>query len=160
MANNSKSLKITISAIAFILIVAISAVIGILVETEIIKWDSSPLLIMFSLLTLLMGAYVIGFGAVCKSGYAFSVGAILFDIGAVCLLITLKVLLLIIIIVAISLILISFALFFLMKAKELSIANSTTDSEEDFVPYMEQLKIQKEQENENSELPEIKSFKD
>lgn len=159
MANNSKSIKIIISAIAFILIVAISALVGILVELGTIKWDSSPLLIMFSLLTLLTGTYVIGYGAISKSGYSFGVGTILFDIGAVCLLITLKVKLLIIIIVAISLVLISFAFFFLLKAKELGKAYETTDSKEDFIPYMEKLKQEKQQE-EKTELPEIKSFKD
>ncbi len=160
MASNSKSLKIIISAIAFIVIVAVSALIGILVVNQTIKWDSHPLLIMFSLLTLGMGAYVIGFGSFCKSGYAFSVGTVLFDIGAVCLLITLKAQLLIIIIVAISLLLISFALFFLIKAKELGVANKTTDSEEGYVPYMEKLKQEKLQESESIKTPKIKSFKD
>jgi hypothetical protein len=114
---------------------------------------------MFSVLTLGSGLYVTIFGIVKKLGYELAVGGILFAIGIVLLFIMLKIHLAIIIIVGASLLLITILSLFILKAGSLHVER--TNESEGFVPYNEQLKIQKQEEKEReAELPKIKTFKD
>ena len=160
MKNKIKSLTF-ISALALIAIVIITAVIGILVFSEIIKWESSPYLIMFALLSLGMGGYTLGLSFYTKSSSMLAIGAIVFDAGLVCLLITLHVLTGIIIAVGVAVFLICFILLLSLNVERVKDGLTTTDSQENYVPYMEKLAKAKEQEEQNKqELPEIKSFKD
>ena len=160
MKNRIKSLTL-ISAVALIAVVAITAVIGILVFTDTIKWDSSPYLIMFALLSLGIGGYTLGLSFFIKSNSALCVGAIVFDVGLICFLITLNVLIGIIIAVGVAVILIAFILLLALNAKTVSEGLKTSDKEEGYVPYMEQLAKDKErEETKEKELPTIKSLKD
>ena len=153
--------KILISGIALIAIVAITATIGVLMFTDVIAWNASPYLVMFALLSLGFGGYTLGYGLFAKSGSALSVGAIVFDVGLICLLIALDVLIGIIIAIGIAFILIAFIILLMMYAKPVSEGLKTTDSEEVYIPYMEKLAQEKEEEKkEEKELPTIKSFKD
>ena len=150
-----------ISALALIVIVVITAVVGILVFSDVIKWDSSPYLIMFALLSLGVGAYTLGYSAYAKSGYALGVGSIVFDAGVICLLISLHVLTGIIVAVGIAIFLICLILLVLMQYDAVKEGYKTTDSKQDYVPYMEKLKQEKEEAlKTQQELPEIKSFKE
>ena len=147
---------IAVSAIALILVVIVSAVLGVLKNLEVLKCDASAFIIMLTSLTLGCGIYVLIFSIVKKGGYEFAVGSILTVIGVFCLLFVLKVDIVINIIVTVALLLIAFIAPFLLKAKDVSF--TPTDKEEGYKPYMEKLKEEKEQEKEE-ELPEIKSFK-
>ena len=160
MKNKIKSLSL-ISGIALIVIVAITAVIGVLMFTDVIKWDASPYLVMFALLSLGAGGYTLGLSFYLKSGSALCIGAIVFDAGLICLLIALDVLVGVIIAVGVAIALICFIVLLMNYAKPVSDGLKTTDKEEGYVPYMEKLAEEKELEKENQkELPEIKSFKD
>ena len=153
--------KILISGIALIAIVAITATIGVLMFTDVIAWNASPYLVMFALLSLCFVGYTLGFALLAKSGSALSVGAIVFDVGLICLLIALDVLIGIIIAIGIAFILIAFIVLLMMYVKPVSEGLKTTDSEEVYIPYMEKLAQEKEEEKkEEKELPTIKSFKD
>ena len=153
--------KVLISGIALIMIVAITATIGVLMFTDVIKWEASPYLVMFALLSLGAGGYTLGYSFFTKSGSALSVGAIVFDAGLICLLIALDVVVGIIIAIGIALILIAFIILLMMYAKPISEGLQTTDKQEGYVPYMEKLAEEKAKEKENAqELPKIKSFKD
>lgn len=150
---------IVVSAIAVILVVAVASVLGILRISGAICSCVNPFLLMLTVLTLGIGVYTAIFGAVRKGGYELSVGLILSIIGVVLLLVTLKVYFVIIIIVGVALLIIAPFILLLAKAKSLAVAR--TNESPDFVPYNEQLKIQKQEEKEREdELPEIKSFKD
>ncbi len=160
MKNKIKSIAL-ISGIALILVIAFTTVIGVLMFTNVIKWDSSPYLVMFSTLSLGLGAYTLGLAFFSKSGSTLSVGAIVFDAGLICLLIALDVLVGIIIAVGIAILLVAFVIICMMYAKPISDGLKTTDKEEDYIPYMEKLAKEKELEKQNEqELPKIKSFKD
>ena len=160
MKSKIKSLTL-ISAIALIAVVAITTVIGILVFTDTIKWDSSPYLIMFALLSLGIGGYTLGLSFFIKSNSALCVGSIVFDAGLICFLISLHVLFGIIIAVGIAVLLIAFILLLALNATKVSEGLKTADKEEGYVPYMEQLAKDKEREKaEKEKEPEIKSFKD
>ena len=160
MKSKIKSLTL-ISAIALIAVVVITTVIGILVFTDTIKWDSSPYLIMFALLSLGIGGYTLGLSFFIKSNSALCVGSIVFDTGLICLLISLHVLVGIIIAVGIAVLLIAFILLLALNATKVSEGLKTADKEEGYVPYMEQLAKDKEREKaEKEKEPEIKSFKD
>ena len=153
--------KVLISGISLIATVAIAAIVGVLMFTKVIPCDASPYLVMFAILSLGAGAFTLGYAFYAKSGYAIAVGTIVFDAGLICLLIALDVIVGIIIAIGIALFLIGIIILFMMYAKPVSDGLKTTDKEEGFVPYMEKLKQQKEEEKENQqELPEIKSFKD
>ena len=160
MKSKIKSLTL-ISAIALIAVVVITTVIGILVFTDTIKWDSSPYLIMFALLSLGIGGYTLGLSFFIKSNSALCVGSIVFDTGLICFLISLHVLVGIIIAVGIAVLLIAFILLLALNATKVSEGLKTADKEEGYVPYMEQLAKDKEREKaEKEKEPEIKSFKD
>ena len=84
-------IDIIVSAVVFILIVALAGALGALQISQVIKLETSPFLLMFSVLTLGSGLYVTIFGIVKKLGYEFAVGGILFAIGIVLLFIMLKI---------------------------------------------------------------------
>ena len=160
MKNKIKSLSL-ISGISLIAIVAITAVIGVLMFTEVIKWDASPYLVMFALLSLGAGGYTLGISFYLKSGSALCIGAIVFDAGLICLLVALEVILGVIIAIGVAVFLIAFILLLMTYAKPVSEGLKTTDKEEGYIPYMEKLAKEKELEKQNEqELPTIKSFKD
>lgn len=148
---------IIISAIALIFVVVVAAVLGVLKNFEIININASAFLVTLAVLTLGFGAYVIGFSIVKKGGYEYAVGAILFIIGVSLALVCFEVNYVINIIVTFSLLLIALISAFLFKTASLKFV--TSDKEENYIPYMEKLKIEKENEV-SEELPEIKSFKD
>lgn len=157
MAKYSKK-DIIISAIAFILVVVATTVFGVLKTLNVIEVDVSPFLIIMTGLTLGFGGYVTGYAIVKKGGYELAVGGILFTIGIILLLVCFKVHFLVIIFVALALVFITIISLFLIKAKHLVF--ETTDKQEGYVPYMEKLKKEKEEEKaKEEELPEIKSFK-
>lgn len=148
---------IIISAIALVFIVVLAGVLGVLKNLEIININASAFLVTLAILTLGIGGYVIGFSIAKKGGYEYAVGAILFVIGVCLSLVCFEVNYVINIIVTGSLLLIAVITTFLFKPY--SIEFETTDKEEGFIPYMEKLQIEK-QEEVKEELPEIKSFKD
>ncbi len=158
MKKKNKVASITVSAIAFILIIAITAVFGILIETENIKTDISSFLVMLVIMLLGFGAYITGYSLVVKGGYEFVIGSVLLTIGVIVLLAILNVYWVIIVIVGVALLLIAFIGLFLLKAKMLHVERA--DEKEDFIPYAEKLKMQKEEEKANEgEMPTLKSFK-
>ena len=153
--------KVLISGIAFIAVVLIAAIVGILMFTNVIKCDASPYLVMFAVLSLGAGAITLGYAFATKSGSSLSIGAIVFDAGVICLLIALDVLVGVIIAIGIAIFLIAIIIVMMMYAKPISDGLKTTDKEEGYVPYMEKLAKEKEEEKNNEqELPKIKSFKD
>ena len=153
--------KVLISGITLIAVVAIAAIFGVLMFTEVIKCDASPYLVMFAILSLGAGGYTLGYAFYTKSGSALSVGTIVFDAGLICLLIALDVIVGVIIAIGIAVFLIGFIMLLMMFAKPVSDGLKTTDDEEGYVPYMEKLAKEKELEKQNEqELPKIKSFKD
>ena len=149
---------IVISALFLILVVIVSTVFGVLKILKIIDTDVSSFMIILTGLTLGFGGYITGYAIVKKGGYELAVGGILFSIGITLLLVCLKVHYAIIIAVAVALVLITIISLFLIKASSLVFV--TSDKEEGYVPYMEKLKKEKEEEKaKEEELPEIKSFK-
>lgn len=154
-----RTLEIIVSAIAVIVIVALTVTLGVLKLSNVIKTETNVFLLMFTTLTLGLGLYLSVFAIVRKGGYELAVGLILTIIGVALLLVTLKVDWLITVIVTVGLVVIALFVMILSKAKPLAIERA--DEKEDFVPYMEQLQAQKQQEKETEEeLPKIKSFKD
>ena len=153
--------KVLVSGIAMIATVVIAAIIGVLMFTNVIKCDKSPYLVMFAILSLGAGGYTLGYALYTKSGYALSVGAIVFDTGLICLLIALDVIIGLIITIGVAVFLISFILLLMMYAKPVKDGLKTTDKQDGYVPYMEKLAQEKEIETQSEqELPKIKSFKD
>ena len=153
--------KVLISGIALIATVAIAAIVGVLMFTKVIDCDASPYLVMFAILSLGAGGYTLGYAFYAKSGSALSVGTIVFDAGLICLLISLDVLVGIIIAIGIAVFLIGVIILFMMYSKPVSDGLKTTDKEENYIPYMEKLAQEKQEEKQNqTELPQIKSFKD
>ena len=154
-----KGVEIIISSIALILIIALSAVLGVLKNLEILKTNASTFKIILTTLMLGIGLYLTIFAIIRKGGYEFSVGGILLTIGVSLFMSVLNAKLVINVIITVALFLILFISLFLLKAKSLTFV--TSDKEEGYTPYMETLKKQKQLEEERAEeLPEIKSFKD
>ncbi len=158
MKKKFNGVLITVSAVAFILIIAISAVLGVLIETGNIKTDISSFLVMLTVMLLGFGAYITGYSLVVKGGYEFIIGSLLLSIGIIVLLITLSVYWAIVLIIGVSLVAISILGLFIFKAKALHVERS--DEKQDFIPYAEKLKMQKQQKSEEGEIPTLKSFKD
>ncbi len=154
-----KGIELIISGVALILVVIFSAVMGILNETKVIETGVSTFLLMLTILTLGIGAYLVVFGIVKNGGYELAVGGILTVIGVSLLLVCLDVNWAINLIVTLALLAVAFISLFLLKASKISF--KTSDKEEGYVPYMEKLSKEKEEEkNGEEELPKIKSFKD
>lgn len=154
-----KGIEIIISSIAFVLIVALAGVFGVLKTLSLIDCEASSFQLIMTVLTFGLGLYLTIFAIVRKGEYEYMIGGVLLVIGLALLLSTLQVKTAVIIIVSVCAFLILFALLFLLKAKDVSF--ETTDKKEGYVPYMENLKNEKELEKENKEeIPEIKSFKD
>ena len=151
-----KGLDIIVSAIAFIFIIVVASVFGILKTLNVLKVEASTFKIIMMVLTLGIGVYLTVFAIIKKGGYELAVGSILAIIGLALLLSVLKVHFVIIIIVSVALLLIAILALFIVKAPKLEFV--TTDKEEGYEPYMDKLKREKEAEKEE-ELPEIKSFK-
>ncbi len=150
-----------ISGVALIITIIITAVIGVLMFTNTLKWDTSPYLVMFAILSLGIGGYTLCLTYFTKSGSILSIGAIVFDAGLICLLIALKVLFGVIITIGIAVILIFFVILIMMYSKTVTSSLKTTDKEDGYLPYMEKLAKEKELEKQNEkELPKIKSFED
>ena len=149
---------IIISAIALILVVIVSTVLGVLKTLNVIKLDVSSFLLIMACLTFGFGGYITAFAIIKKGGYELATGGILFAIGLVLLLVCFSVHYAIIIAVGVALVLIIIISLFLLKASKVTF--ETTDEKEDYVPYMEKLNKEKEEEKaKEEELPEIKSFK-
>ena len=156
---NYKGVKIAITAVMLALVVVLAGTIGVLIETGVIKTSVSSFGVMLAVLLLGTGLYVTLHSLVVKGGYEFAIGSLLLSIGVVVLLIILKVFWAIILIVGIVLIALVFLGLLLLKAQYLHIERS--DEKEGFVPYIEKLAKEKEQEKQEEEnVPTIKSFKD
>ncbi len=154
-----KGIELIISGVAIIFVVIFAAVMGILNETKVIETEISTFLLMLTILTLGIGAYLVVFAIVKNGGYELAVGGILTVIGVSLLLVCLDVYWVINLIVTLSLLVVAFVSLFLLKASKITF--TTSDKEEGYVPYMEKLKQEKEIESKKEEeLPEIKSFKD
>lgn len=155
----TKGLKIAITAMALILVVVLAGTLGVLVEMGVIKAQVSSFSVMFCVLLLGTGLYVVIYSLIVKGGYEFAIGSTLLAIGVIVLLIILKVFWAIILIVGLCLFALIFWALFLLKANFLHIER--TDEKENFVPYMEKLKQEKEfEKQEEGEAPTLKSFKD
>ena len=155
----TKGLKIAVTAMALILLIALSGTLGILIEMGVIKTQVSSFGVMFCVLLLGTGLYVTIYSLIVKGGYEFAIGSMLLAIGVIVLLIVLKVFWAITLIVGLCLFALVFLALFLLKANFLHIER--TDEKQNFVPYMEKIKQEKEFENqEEGEAPTLKSFKD
>lgn len=155
---NYKGVKIAITAVMLALVVVLAGTIGVLIETGVIKTDISSFGVMLAVLLLGTGLYVTIYSLVVKGGYEFAIGSLVLSIGVVVLLIILKVFWAIILIVGIVLIALVFLGLLLLKAQYLHVERS--NEKEGFVPYMEKLAKEKEQEKQEENAPTIKSFKD
>ncbi|MBO5851185.1 MAG: hypothetical protein J6R29_02500 [Clostridia bacterium] len=143
---NNGVLKVVISAVALALVVILSAVVGVLIETNVIKTEISSFLVMLCILLLGSGFYITVYSIVVKGGYEFAIGSLVLTVGVVVLLVVLKVFWAIILIVALAMLALVVLGSLLLKAKPLTIVR--TDEKEDFVPYMERIKQEKEKEKE------------
>ena len=151
-------LLLVLSLVAAVLVVALSAVLGILKSLAVINVAFTVFEIVFTVLTYGFGIIVLIYGLVGKGGYEKAIGLILLDVAVVCTLIFAKVFWVVTIIVAFALIAITALLMFLFYAKNLR--PERTNEKEDFVSYTEVLEKQKAEEKANEEpMPEIKSFK-
>lgn len=152
-------LEIIISSLVLIVVVALATIVGILKIENVIKADVNAFLLMLTVLTGGAGLYVTIFGVLRKGGYELAVGLLLFAIGIILLLVTLKVKAVIVIIVTVALILIVTFIMIISKAGSLQVER--TDEDPNFKSFNEKLKEQKQLEKETEEeLPKIKSFKD
>lgn len=149
---------IVISAIVLMLVVVVATLLGILKTLNVIEAEVSFFVIIMAGLTLGFGVYITAFGIFKKGGYELAVGGILSSIGVSLTLVCFSVHYAIVIAVGVALVLMTIISLVLLKAPKVVFV--PTDEEEGFVPYMEKLKNEKEQEKANEEaLPEIKSFK-
>ncbi len=159
---NRYNKKLTVaSIIVFALLVLVASTVGILKTLGVFNCDISTFGIIYIILTIGAGVYVLILGAATKGGYETAVGSILTTLGVVYLLSALKLDIAIIIIVAIAMCLLSLLGLLLVKADLLHVQR--TDEKEDFKPYMERLEEQKAQEKKDEEdtpPPTIKTFKD
>lgn len=152
-------IEIIVSAIVIMLAIIASATLGALQIAKVIDLKVDAFLLMLTVMTLVIGLYVTVFGIVRKGGYELAVGLVLLTAGIVCLLIALKVYFVIIIIVAVAMLLIAVLSLVLLKASSLVVER--TNEKSDFVPYMDKLAQEKQEEKETEEeLPKIKSFKE
>lgn len=152
-------LEIIISSLVLIVVVALATIVGILKIENVIKADVNAFLLMLTVLTGGAGLYVTIFGVLRKGGYELAVGLLLFVIGIILLLVTLKVKAVIVIIVTVALILIVTFIMIISKAGSLQVER--TDEDPNFKSFNEKLQEQKQLEKETEEeLPKIKSFKD
>ena len=159
MNKRYNKLDIIVSAVALALIVIASAVLGALQLGGVLNLEVNPFLLIFTVLTLGSGVYLTVFALIKKGGYELAVATLLNVIGAVLLLVALKVYVWIIVIVAVAILALGFLAFFVLKAGSLVVER--TNEQENFVPYTEKLKQEKQKEKEEEkDLPEIKSFKD
>ncbi|MBR5439923.1 MAG: hypothetical protein IKV61_06915 [Clostridia bacterium] len=156
---NYKGLKIAITAIALILVVALAGTLGVLIEAGVIKTEISSFNVMFCVLLLGTGLYLTVYSLILNGGYEFAIGSTLLAIGVVVLLIVLKVFWAITLIVGLTLFALIILGLLLLKSVPLSIER--TNEKEGFVPYMERIKQEKENEKaQEGEAPTLKSFKD
>ncbi len=152
-------IEIIISSLVLIVVVALAATLGILKIENVIKADVDAFLLMLTVLTGGAGLYITIFGALRKGGYELAVGLLLFAIGIILLLVTLKVKAVIVIIVTVALILIVAFIMIISKAGSLRVER--TDEDPNFKSFNEKLEEQKQQEKQaEEELPKIKSFKE
>ena len=161
MKNRFNKKLTVLSLVVFSLLIVVASVVGILKTLKIINCDVSTFGIIYIILTIGVGLYVLILGVAIKGGYETAVGSILTTLGVVYLLSALKLDIAIIIIVAVAMCLLSILGLMLLKADLLHVQRA--DEKEDFKPYMEVLKEQKEQEKRDEEdnpPPTIKSFKD
>ena len=151
--------EITISAVAVILVVIISAILGVLKNTGVLDFNVSTFTVIMTSLCLGIGLYTTVFGILRKGGYEFSVGAIILNIGICLFMHCLNVKAVVNVIITVALFIIAFTSLFILKASYLTFV--PTDKEEGHVSFMDKLSAQKEEEKSSEEeLPEIKSFKD
>ena len=149
------------SIVVFALLVVAASVVGILKTLNVFSSDISTFGIIYVILTIGAGVYVLGLGLVTKGGYETAVGSILTTLGVVYLLAALKVDVVIVVIVAVAMVLLTLLGLLLVKADLLHVQRA--DEKEGYKPYMEKLQEQKAQEKKDEEdnpVPEIKSFKD
>lgn len=152
-------LDIIISAIAVILVIALATVLGALQVSGKVDFKVNAFLLILTVLTLGIGLYTVCFALVRKGGYEYAVGGMLTVIGIVLLLVCLKLEVWLIVIIGVGIGLIAMVVPFIVKADSLIVER--TNEKPDFVPYMEKLAEQKQEEKEREEeLPKIKSFKD
>jgi EamA domain-containing membrane protein RarD len=150
---------VVVSIIALILVVALATVLGALQVSNVIDLKVSPFLLIMTVLTLGIGLYLTVYSIIKRAGYEYAVGGILALIGVILFMVCLKADAWLIVIIAVGLALIAVLSAFLLKANSLIVER--TNESKDFVPYMQKLEEQKEQESKEEEpLPEIKSFKD
>ncbi len=156
---NKNSIIISLCVIALVIICA--CVMGILKISGVLKTDISAFLLIFVILSLGIGVYVLLFGLVVKGGYETAVGGILTILGTVLLLVALKVDWAIILVVGLGMLALVLVLALLIKAPKLVVEK--TDEKEGYTPYLEELKQKKAEEKadlEENPAPTIKSFKD
>ena len=152
-------IDIVVSIIALILIVVLATVLGALQYSNVIDLKVSPFLLIMTVLTLGIGLYLTLYAIIKRAGYEYAVGGILALIGIILLMVCFKLDAWLIVIISVGLAIVAVLSAFLLKANSLIIER--TNEKEDFVPYMQKLNEQKEQEKQEEEpLPEIKSFKD
>ena len=152
-------LDIIISAIAVILVVALATTFGALQISGAVDFKVNAFLLILTVLTLGIGLYTVIFALIRQGGYEYAVGGILLVTGIILLLVCLKLKPWLIVIIGVGIGIIAMIIPFIMKAGSVNVER--TDEKADFVPYMEQLARQKQEEKEREEeLPEIKSFKD
>ena len=157
-ANNKNVILLTVSIIMAILVVAFSAVMGILITNGTLISIFSVFEMMFIILTYGFGAIILLYGIISKGGYEKAIGLILLDVAVVSNLIFIKVFWVVTLIVAVSALLITILLIVLFNAKKLFVAR--TNEKEGFKSYSEVIKEQKEEELAKEDpMPEIKSFK-
>lgn len=155
----NKGLKIAVTAVALILVVLLAGVLGVLIEMGVIKTELSSFKVMLCVLLLGAGAYLTVYSIVTKGGYEYAIGSLVLTVGVVVLLAFLKVFWAIVLIVGLTMFALVILGLFLLKAKPLTIER--TNEKEDFVPYMERIKNEKQKEKEEEgEMPTLKSFKD
>ena len=159
---NRYNKKLTVlSLVVFSLLIVVASVVGILKSVGVFNLNISTFGIIYIILTIGAGLYVLILGVAIKGGYETAVGSILTTLGVVYLLSALKLDIAIIIIVAVAMCLLTILGLMLLKVDLLHVERTT--EKEDFKPYMEVLKEQKEQEKKDEEdnpTPTIKSFKD
>ena len=159
MNKRYKTAEIVVSAVVLAILIVIATVLSALKLSGIITIPVSAFLLIFTIVTLGFGVYLTVFALIKKGGYELAVATVLNVIGVIALFIALKIYFVITIIVAVAVALLGFLFLFIIKAPKLALER--TDEQEGFVPYQEQLKIQKEKEKAEEEpLPEIKSFKE
>ena len=76
--------EITISAVAVILVIILSAVLGVLKNVGVLDFKVSTFTLILTSLCLGLGLYTTVFGILRKGGYEFAVGSIILNIG-ICL---------------------------------------------------------------------------